>query len=985
MWFSLFLFLFGSDAITGQDFRTQNDDPTRYPKTVWSPKGERIKCTVIKDTWISSLPKEKYGNNGGSRRLKVKGQQEYTLLDIDPSPLKGKLITGALLHIRSATPDKAPLYRLGVSAISSKWTEGTSQNYHPEKGSSCFVQAEYKERNWAYPGSTIMDVTFGRGHTIWKFADCSPPDQQGWQTCAVDPDVVAARVAGLSHGFFIYDEVGNIWFLKKGEFEYTYFPNRFCYSRESGKSGPWLEVWAEGTDTTPPETVSSIEVDIQNLPASEALVYWKTPKDSGGGKTLGFQLSYTKDGQEKTIPRYLIPMAGKTGEEVRMHIQDLPFKAGELILLTIKPIDSAGNIGKPFAKTIRLASGSQLVNIPEADVNPFPPSNRLLRVGNLNIAVVDMLDKIDPQNGSMIPSRKRGYKGGNHIYSDKKKRIRLYSARNETVAFHLNLEGKAKNISVNYRFNQNPGLKPKIFQFAYVNIADKKGKDACILPDPLVPLEGTFSIPSTVGEVQVPGQTNHSLVCELYVPHEEPPGKKRGKVFISTGQERLELDIVLTVWNFTLPNKLSFIPEMNAYGTVSPYGGYDYYRLAHEHRTCINRLPYGWNGKPSFAPKWHGNGFDWFTWDKKVGPLLDGSAFKDMPRKNEPLDVFYLPFNENWPVNIFDHYSPSYWADEAFDARYMELLQKAFAGFAKHCNEKGWHNTILQFYLNNKVYYRAKYDRTSAPWLFDEPMNTQDFWALRWYGLLWHSAVDPIKGFAKMWYRGDVSYSQFGRDILWGVMDVEYLGGNNAQKTRMKHDEQILHGKSYFAEYGTANKIKDSNTQPVLWCLSAWAKGEMAVLPWQTIGSKNCWKIAEQTALFYPQPDGPKPSIRLKAFTRGQQFVEYLTLLCDTFKMPRYAVANWLGGMIDVEGAVSKAYIGDAGTLEYNKVDPIKLWEIRYRVGKMLSDKAPAYRRSLVDWESPKWDANKLPEIGYVRVSPKVRRYMPDCDSFRPQ
>ena len=462
MWFSLFLFLFGSDAITGQDFRTQNDDPTRYPKTVWSPKGERIKCTVIKDTWISSLPKEKYGNNGGSRRLKVKGQQEYTLLDIDPSPLKGKLITGALLHIRSATLDKAPLYRLGVSAIASKWVEGTSKNYRPEKGSSCFVQSEYGKRNWAYSGSTIMDVTFGGGNTIWKFADCTPPDPKGWQTCAIDSDVVAARVAGLSHGFFIYDEIGNIWSLKKGKFKYTYFPNRFCYSRESGKSGPWLEVWAEGTDTTPPETVSSIEVDTEDFPGGEALVSWETPKDQGSGKTLGFHVTYKRGGIEAPIPRYLIPMAGKPGEEVRMHLQDLPFKAGELISLTIRPIDSAGNIGKPFTKTIRLASGSQLVNIPGADVNPFPPSNRLPRVGNLKIAVVDMLDKIDPKDGSVIPTGIKGYKGGNHIYSAKEKRIRLYSARNETVAFQLNIEGNVKNISVNWRFDQNPGFKPKI-------------------------------------------------------------------------------------------------------------------------------------------------------------------------------------------------------------------------------------------------------------------------------------------------------------------------------------------------------------------------------------------------------------------------------------------------------------------------------------------------------------------------------------------
>ena len=101
-----------------------------------------------------------------------------------------------------------------------------------------------------------------------------------------------------------------------------------------------------------------------------------------------------------------------------------------------------------------------------------------------------------------------------------------------------------------------------------------------------------------------------------------------------------------------------------------------------------------------------------------------------------------------------------------------------------------------------------------------------------------------------MWYRGDISYSQFGRNILWGIMDIEYLGGNNTQKTRMKHDEQRLFGESYFAEYGSANKIDEPNTQPALWCLSAWAKGAFGVLPWQTIGSNKSWIKAVQCHLF---------------------------------------------------------------------------------------------------------------------------------------
>jgi len=980
IWTSLFLSLLVIDSSALKVKAVYGGDATSFPKPIWPPSGQKIICPVIQDTWISSVDKEKNGSNGGAQRLKVKGQQEYTLLDIDPSSLKGKIVTGALLHIRSASTQKAPLARLGVSTLANKWIEGTSSQHRTQIGSSCFNQAEYKERAWAYPGSTVMDVVFGRGHTIWKFADCTLPDQNGWQTCAVDADVVAARTAGLSHGFFIYDEVGSIWSLKNGQFKYTYFPNRFLYSRESGNSGPWLEVWFQGKDSIPPEPLKSITVDTRSFPAGEALVSWLTPVDHGGGKTLGFNVGYKRNSKEKVMPRYLIPMAGKPGEEVRMHIHGLPFKPGELISLTIRPVDSTGNVGKPYTETVRMSSNPRMVDIPKSDIKPFSPSTMLPKVGGLRVSVVDLLDKIDPKSGEMIPHQKKGYKRGNHIYSARKRLIRLQSSRNETVYFQLNLEGAAKDISIKYTFDQNPNLKPRIYQFGYVNVKNSNS----VLPDPLIPLKGICSIPSTVGQIRVPNQKNHSLICELYVPHDEPRGQKKGKVIISLGKEMLELSIDLTVWNFTLPNKLSFIPEMNAYGTVSPFRGYEYYRLAHEHRTCINRLPYSWGGIPYFAPKWNGRGFNWIDWNRKAGPLLDGSAFKDLPRKNEPLDVFYLPFNENWPISLFDNYTPSYWADEAFSDEYQKELKKAFASFARHCNEKNWADTIFQFYLNNKVYYRVKHNRSSAPWIFDEPMNTQDFWALRWYGILWHSAVEPVKGKTKMWYRGDISYSQFGRNILWGVMDVEYFGGNNTQKTRMKHDEQILWGKSYFSEYGTANKIEAPNTQPVLWCLSAWSKGAMGVLPWQTIGSNKSWKTADQTALFYPHPNGPKPSVRLKAFTRGQQDVEYLTLLCDVFKVSKYAAAGWLNTLVDLKGNVHQSYHGDAGTVRFNKASAADLWTSRYRIGKMLSEKGPKYKRSFVDWETPRWNIKKLPDIGYVQVAPEVESYKPDCDTFKP-
>ncbi len=639
-------------------------------------------------------------------------------------------------------------------------------------------------------------------------------------------------------------------------------------------------------------------------------------------------------------------MARGEGEEVVMLLQDLPFKPGQVIELIIQPVDSAGNIGTAYNKKVIAAPEQKPVPDLKTDIHPFFPASALPEIKGLKICVVDLLDKFDPVSGAMIPSQKNGYKKGNHLFNADKKIIRLQSARNETACFQLNLSGQAEKIFLQYKYVDNSLLDPKIFEFSYVDVSSPGQKNTRKLPDPLIPIKNFISIPARGDDGRFFHQKNHSVICEVYVPRKVLPGKKTGKLVVSVGGEKLEFEVHLNVWNFTLPDKLSFVPEMNAYGTVNPFNGYAYYRLAHEHRTCINRLPYGWNGNPEFAPDMKNGHFNWTQWDKKVGPLLDGSAFKGLPRANEPVDVFYLPFNENWPVNIFKNYTPSYWADEAFSKSYSRDLKNGFKAFAEHFYKKQWFNTIFQFYLNNKLTYREKNRFASSPWNFDEPVNTQDFWALRWYGLLWHQSLSTLStGNLKMWFRADESYSQFDKNLLWGITDVEYLGGNNKQKTRMIDDRNIIHGQTYFAEYGSPNKIGDSNLKIVLWCLSAWLRGANGVLPWQTIGNRKSWKTADQTALFYPRAGGPVPSVRLKAFMVGQQLIEYLTMVCELSHIPRKVIKKWFKRLVKKNGGTP---------------DIIMIRYMKNILGNMISNKAPQYKRSWINGVQHQWNIQNL-------------------------
>jgi len=258
-------------------------------KIFWPPEGKSKRYDVIKDTGISSVGRERNGNNGSTHKLKLKGQQEYILLDINTVSLKGKIVTGAVLHVNSSSSVDAPLMRIGVSSVASPWKEGVLTWYLPQIGASCFNQAFYKIKNWAYPGSTLVDVVFGKGNTIWKFAESSKPESDGWQKIAIDPDVVAARAALLSHGFCLSDEVGSEWSIKDGVFEYFLFPNRFLYSRETSKNKPWIEIWTNGEDNIPPDPIKSVEYSARGLSPGQVLIKWKTPVDRGGGENPWIQ------------------------------------------------------------------------------------------------------------------------------------------------------------------------------------------------------------------------------------------------------------------------------------------------------------------------------------------------------------------------------------------------------------------------------------------------------------------------------------------------------------------------------------------------------------------------------------------------------------------------------------------------------------------------------------------------------------------------
>ena len=472
----------------------------------------------------------------------------------------------------------------------------------------------------------------------------------------------------------------------------------------------------------------------------------------------------------------------------------------------------------------------------------------------------------------------------------------------------------------------------------------------------------SFAMPLIEGRADplMPGPSEGATCFDLHVPKDSRAGRISGTLRVG-GKV---LPCSLTVWDFTLPDRLSFIAQMNCYGL--PGHERDYYRLAHAHRTTLNCLPYHWNGRIDAGPVIKADGaWDWSAWDAQYGPLLDGSAFADLPRGPVPTEAFYLMLNEAWPMQHDAHFKGGYSIESAYDDAYWKEFRAAAAKIAQHVASKGWSEPMFEFYLNNKVSNKkAGWEKSTAPWILDEPSNTQDFWALRRFGIEFWSGVAAHPG-ARLVYRADISRPQWQRDLFDGVVNVEVVSGSLRTYGHRVRERAQRFG-SLFYMYGSANAIGTPNVANAAWCVEAWALGADGVVPWQTVGKAAAWQKADELSLFYPTDRGPVPSLRLKAFRAGQQLVEYLTMYAALSGQSRESIGRALleSGL---RATTVKKNEDDAGESAFPPDAGSRLGTLRQSLGTWLSQKSPPSRERWHDPRPRAQDAAKVKLIAPVQ------------------
>ncbi len=444
--------------------------------------------------------------------------------------------------------------------------------------------------------------------------------------------------------------------------------------------------------------------------------------------------------------------------------------------------------------------------------------------------------------------------------------------------------------------------------------------------DALVPCDAFGK--SLVPERTDPRRHAGRWLAEIFVPRSAPAGRHTVRLAVGCA-------VPLVVWDFALPERLSFVPQMNAYGLPDAQE-IAYYRMAHEHRCCLNCLRYNWQGRVA-----EGCARERRPTDRGTGGLGTAGSARCWTARPSPIctaraaavDFFYLPLNENWPMDHERAYRGGYWIERAYPDSYWAQFRAAGRQFAQHIAQRGWAHTTFEFYLNNKVYFKAQrgsWSKCSAPWIFDEPVNTQDFWALRRFGREFLAATS---GAPNLVFRCDISRPEWQRDLLDGICGEEVVGG--ALRT---YRDRILARQARFGQriltYGSPNKIGTPNLQASAWCLDAWCLGADGVVPWNTIGTANSWTEPDQTCLFYPTAKGPLPSLRLKAFCHGQQLVEYLTIFTRLTGHDRRAVAEAVRREVGLAGRLRKASDDDAGSMSYDGVSAEGLERLRYRLAR---------------------------------------------------
>jgi hypothetical protein len=350
--------------------------------------------------------------------------------------------------------------------------------------------------------------------------------------------------------------------------------------------------------------------------------------------------------------------------------------------------------------------------------------------------------RIDPQTGRAFEENPEQLPGGlsgdyrtqNCVWSAQNRTVRQCGARNEVVAFQVIIEGRAKKVTVEASPLAGAGgsaidrSRLRLFREWYVPITDEQGNKkakGCMLPlgggwyaDAAIPLStpkvgNGFAIPSRdfhdPSSTRFCDQKNQAIWVDVHIPDDAKPGDYTGTITVTADGHPQSIALRLTVWDFAIPRKMNMHAELMNYGATAKEPDtemmYNYFRLACEHRAVIsdNRV----------KPPYDGGQYDWQQFDRRFGPLFDGSVFSAGPCKGLPIPLWIMPVEysvdrtadkphktpfKDWPLTV--RKTPTGYG-VVFDEPFRSNLAAAISKFHDHFAAKGWNATHVHVWQDS--------------------------------------------------------------------------------------------------------------------------------------------------------------------------------------------------------------------------------------------------------------------------------------------
>lgn len=952
-------------------------------------RAERVRCPATKDVWLSAAGEEADCSMGLTDRIKLKVLQELGLMAFDVSALRGRTIRAANLYLYPADseqpvliPDRpTPLRWVVVSTVSSHWQEGLQdQSYKtdPKGHGATFNEASYQVKPWCWPGSTVAFVTSGHLNSFYSVGEIVPTGDGYWRV-PVDVPVVEALVAGLGDGVSVIDGSS------------THTINAYVYSRQAPGKEPYLLVDVEEKKEHTPAAAQIVAVkpDLEHaLPETGAMaITVKTPKDA-----FGF---YVKIDGSPMEP-WQVELPRNPGGEDVITLEDLP--AGKKVKVAVAVVDRAGNVSEWVE-----ASGtvSDKVTVPPLPAFPFAPAaGEPAKAGkNLSVWALPEMVEIDPVAGVPL-FENQDLRKANAVYSGKEHKVRVAAARGEIAAFQLAIENVGKACDVHVGVESLASADDATLRGVHLSrvwyVKAGAGDHARWNAEYAIPLTAAVDIaardllevdplPPSHGVIQIPPKDNNILnqalqavYVDIVVPTDAAAGTYKGNIKVKGPDGEAVLPLEVVVYPVTIPATLNFNPELDCYHSPGGPAGtkpfFDYHRVAHYNRCTINEISHTQTGQVwrDMIPVLGGDGAtthvkDWTGYDKRVGPLLDGSAFAHLPRDGVPVRTFYLPFGENWPMPLEGHYQMNRpppppgrsfltsedppdgetdfdWKEihdltakpieQAFDEAYKKGFERVTTDFVKHFDAKGWTYTYVQMYQNNKYPHHGQW------WTLDEPSEWLDWAALTFWADLLHKGM-KFPHEAKFVYRGDISRLQWQGAFMDGKMDVAYSGGDGLKWPRLLRHIRERTG-MMTSIYGTCNAVARSNLESAAWCLKAYSVYVDGVLPWASLGRDH--------ALFEPDDNGllieggrfrlsAVPSLRILALRHGAQQCELLRQVVASRKgWSRWHGAALVAQKVALETNFHQAFRDEAAAAKFQPLTGTSFVELKEGLLQMLSD-----------------------------------------------